>query len=247
MFHPIRDRLTVWYELRLIEDGFAVDVDPRAHVELEKLLRGPVRPLTDRVIAAGLAPFVFNDDHCGYGGALVRNASPQGWPSYVVKWPTGRFHDRANMSASLGTLFSALSLYDAHDAGGKAQLLSVEGVTTDVGYSGADMQVIVTPALRRWCAQHAGERLVDVEEIMHDALKAMGANPERFWQQADIDDEDRLSFTADTNASQFSGDVPIGKDRGYTLTGHNLDHLSYQFALLGALAKIHDLARAEGF
>ena len=247
MFHPIRDRLTVWYELRLIEDGFAVDVEPRAHVELEKLLRGPVRPLTDRVIAAGLAPFVFNDDRCGYGGALVRNASPHGWPSYVVKWPTGRFHDRANMSASLGNLFSGLWLYEAVDHGGQAQLLTIEGLSMNVGFSGADIEVIVTPTLRKWCDKHAGKRLVEVEEVMHAVMQAMGSDPERFWQQADIDDDGRLAFTVDTNAAQLNGSVPSWSSYCFTLTGHNLDHLSYQFALLGALAKIHNLARAEGF
>lgn len=246
--NPHADGQTAWYELVPTPEGFAVDVAPKAQAYVAGL--SPDIPLfLDPPRRIGVPAFAASDRVWGYGGALVRQRLATGWARYLVLAPfERRWIEHAKISASLGALFQALTwMCSSMGEGEKKQLLVVDGLATDPGFAGADLEVFITPTLRRWLDERQAKRLIAVEEAMHMWLRRSYPNVVRHWQQADICSHGRLSLQIHADATSLSSDPhDLDVSFGSRLGGHNVDHPMHQLGLLAGLAELNVLARQAG-
>lgn len=261
-----------WYDLRVTRRGLAVDLHPQAFQHVVAIFgTGYFASQKHTVYSDGekkdypLPPFINPSGPAqawGFGGnAKPLPPSRSGWVSFVVTLPQGQEPlDLAKWyqpSATLNAIFRAVRFPEFRTDFSKPQLVVISGLMTDARnvYAGA-IEAAISPAMRRWLSQKPeGTKLPAAAQAMYQTWrrieKERPEHPGWFRQEFDtsINGVGLLHLTVPGNACGLDPEVGgfTGKDEGYTLVPHNTDGVVQQWALLAGLAKVGELARADGF
>ncbi len=131
--------------------------------------------------------------------------------------------------------------------GERKQLVLIEGMMTQPGYSGADIGAFVMPTVRQWLLAQGEGTITIIGDAMHAWLRCSYGDVVRHWQQAYSLSYGRLSLAIHCDATSLDSDPhDLDPTSGLRMGGHNVDHPMHQLGLLVGLAKLNELARADG-
>lgn len=266
-----REAVPAWYDLRMTRRGIAVDLHPQAFQHLVSLFGTGVFASQEHVVHSHwdqkdypLPPFqnpTSPTGSWGFGGNVHPLRSRRsGWVAFVTTLPVQEKPlDLAKWyqpSASLNALFMALRYPEFRTDFDRPQLLVVSGVMAFARhtYAGA-VEASISPALRQWLARDE-ERLEipSAAQAMYQTWRGIDKEKpkySRFFRerfQAETRSRGLLHLSVPGNACGLDPEISyFGAEEGYTLVPHNTDGVVQQWALLAGLAKICELARADGF
>jgi len=260
----LSQEVPAWYELSAKDGGIILRIDQSA-----------VGPLIDRdwekapIVGSirkefNLSEFISPDQgNWGFGGVLKPlEDSSNGWKSWEFKLP--RFKTTLpnqetpqlysfELRGTLCVLFMALQLRHETTKQIHSQLIIIEGLAVGRDLNDGALSATLTPAMSFYLSnQKEGGELQQLRQAMMDADQYMWQedNPSSFRKH-----DFRIYFNPPKSLHlQVPGDAcgldpehmyNPSIDYGFRLCPHNVDNSCQQLTLLYALAKLHDLARAE--
>jgi hypothetical protein len=164
------------------------------------------------------------------------------------------------VSASLMVLQIALEMVELPTVSGKVQLLTLKNwYLSEHLSSGAAFSVVVSSPFVRWIGErgfgHQGRfGIRRAETAMRRAYARMFGSPlERFydgWFRVSLREPKWIHFSCPGNCAclgRDGSDWDYGEEASYELKPHNVDTPLQQLALFAAVAKINQMARADGY
>ena len=253
----------VWCELGIQDSTLLLRVPIEAQAYLEAQLRAPgefraVQFLTEACNADSFIPP--RGGAWGFDGALSQGDETDGWIEHSAPLPTPSqsaktWSRRRKLSASLQIPCMLLDLTGVETTTNRAQLMLVEmEIARAREPHGAPISAKFSQQFCRWVAHILGDQegIYDYEPVS-DAMKKAFAHmcestpymDQRF--QAQLRSPGRIDLTCPGDRTSLNPTYAPSDSSGYEIHPHNVDDTLQQLTLLAGLAKLHELARADGF
>lgn len=266
-----RERIPAWYDLRVNRYGIAVDLHPQAfNFLVERFANGFFESQEHRISSEyrpegyPLPKFISPREPkkpWGFGGnAVPIPPSRKGWIAYAFQPPkydrSGPSTEWYQPSATLAHLFMAIRFPEFRTDFDKPQLLVVTGLMAmETRFYAGALEASVSPALFPWMKQYWPARVGAVRLAMREMWNRIYDKDQRAQKidrfEAYFNQPKWLVLDCPGNATgigaEMTGSSFADENEGYTLQPHNTDHPGQQWSLLAGVAKIYELARADGF
>ncbi len=252
--------IPAYYEIRMVKSGLCVDIHAEVMNFLEDILKSDsplVRNINDNDDWKFLP--IAGSDRFGFNGVLCLEQDKK-----RKKWTNVTFDHFAKnnayeVSRSLGLLFMAMSLFEGNTYHSKPQFMLVDNFFMASGLGGAGFCSYFSLQLIGWIKKKIAERndkgidfCKKISRSMRSCYFCMNPGSRRYFHQegfrVSFRDPAWISLSCPGDACDLSPECfHDGSDEGYLMLPHNVDNAFQQFSLLMGLAKIHMLARKDGF
>jgi len=198
----------------------------------------------------------------GYGKFLEwSRPNRKGWITLACKLPVVIRGERVSqltglsISASFGALFAALACVDKVETGEPRQLVAIEFFNTGTRLYGCSLLASLTPRFVSWLStEEETHHWKEVAAAMAAAYFALWPGSRKFCsEKSDFRPMLRKPYWVHLDVpGNACGLDPEGHDfveegYGYELVPHNTDSAIQQLTLLAGLARLNQMARADGF
>lgn len=257
--------VTCKYELELRDGALILNICPQIMADLTSFTES--NPYVKSFITnLGLSKFIrFQSDECGFDESVSQVCQdPFGWSSLRFNLPRIDHGDAEGwkkayaISATLSLIFAVVNVFDYDQPishASKHQLLAIWPLNAMNGQHGSAFNAHVSPQMCRWLAAKISPKNTVTD--LPCALVAMKDAYRRMWPtvhssvfsefRAYIKPPYLIRLNCPGNASGLGVSYFEPDEGGYSLDCGNIDNPMQQITLLVGLAKIHDMARKDGY
>ncbi|MCK9378802.1 MAG: hypothetical protein M0P97_01505 [Candidatus Moranbacteria bacterium] len=252
--------IPAYYEIRITKSGLCISIHKKVVEFLAGILRSDA-PLVEDIKNSNRWNFssITEVNRFGFDGVLRKKQDKKRKKWIDVTFDHFSRNDMYKISNSLGILFSAMCLFEGNTGCNKKQLMLVDNFFIIPGLGGAGFSAFFSAHLIRWLKEKLVEKNGDTnlgEKIslpMRTRYFCMDPGSKKYFHRDGFRTLFRspawISLNCPGDACDLSPECfHDGSDgEGYAMVPHNVDNVFQQFSLLSGLAKIHMLARKDGF
>ncbi|HBO16463.1 MAG: hypothetical protein UR69_C0003G0075 [Candidatus Moranbacteria bacterium GW2011_GWE2_35_2-] len=248
------------YELRVTRTGVCLDM----HEEMVDFLGDTLKddsPVLKSIKEDKGWNFlsITRGDNFGFDGVLIKKRDKKRKKWINITFDSFSRDDMYKISYSLGIFFSAMCLFEGNTGYSRQQLMLIDNFFVIPGLGGAGFCAFFSAHLIKWLKEKLVEKNGDTnlgEKIslsMRNRYFCMDPGSKKYFHRDGFRTLFRspawISLNCPGDACDLSPECfHDGSDgEGYTMVPHNVDNVFQQFSLLSGLAKIHMLARKDGF